>query len=231
MLLFAVLLAFPWLASAKTVPFLGVIAKPVPPEVASQLPSSLSPGQGVLVAEVIPDSPAAKAGLKPYDILLSFDDQKLFSPRQLRELVQRSQPGQEVKLKVLRQGQIQTITVTLGEQEVLAEQPAPVPEYRLFQPYRPIVPWFRPREGFWESFIAFHLEKLEGNRYKATVEYLDRYGRKRHREFVGTRAQIREQILKDKDLPPGERLQILRALNMEEGLFLWTPLEVESPNL
>ncbi len=59
---------------------LGIGVESVPPALFSQLPDVLSKGQGVLVAQVAKDSPAAKAGLQPNDILLSFGDQKLYSP-------------------------------------------------------------------------------------------------------------------------------------------------------
>ena len=46
----------------------------------------LPKGQGVLVVQVTPDTPAAKAGLRPRDILVNYDDQKLYSPEQLIKL-------------------------------------------------------------------------------------------------------------------------------------------------
>ena len=47
----------------------------------------------MLIGRVEPSSPAEAAGLKPYDLLLSYDDQKLFSPEQLSRLVATDRAG------------------------------------------------------------------------------------------------------------------------------------------
>ena len=58
----------------------------------SQLAGLLPKGQGILIDRVAKDSPAAKAGLQPYDVLLSYGNQKLHSPEQLVEMVPRTNP-------------------------------------------------------------------------------------------------------------------------------------------
>ena len=71
--------------------YLGVGVEAVPSALEKQLPTLNN--QGVLIAEVAKDSPAQHAGLKPYDILVSYDDHQLYSPEQLVKLVQNDKPG------------------------------------------------------------------------------------------------------------------------------------------
>ena len=67
--------------------YLGVGVESLPTALTSQMPSVLSEGCGVLVADVAAGSPAEKAGLKQNDILISYDDQRLYSPEQFVKLV------------------------------------------------------------------------------------------------------------------------------------------------
>jgi hypothetical protein len=60
--------------------FLGVVVAPVQPRLAAHFGEILGKDRGLQVEGVASDSPAAKAGVKPYDILISFADQKLSSP-------------------------------------------------------------------------------------------------------------------------------------------------------
>jgi predicted metalloprotease with PDZ domain len=70
---------------------------------------------GVLVSEVVDDSPAAEAGLERGDVIVEFDGAPTKSVRGLTRRVRRADAGDAVKLQVLRKGRAQTIEVTLGE--------------------------------------------------------------------------------------------------------------------
>ena len=61
---------------------LGVMIQPLTDELAQQF--GLKPGEGVLVAEVAPDSPAAKIGLKAGDVIVEFAGKAVSSPRNFR---------------------------------------------------------------------------------------------------------------------------------------------------
>jgi membrane-associated protease RseP (regulator of RpoE activity) len=98
-------------------PFLGVKVLAMRPGAMRKLPEEFRSGQGVRVAAVMPDSPADKAGIQRNDIILSFDDQKLFSPLQLAGLVRSDKSGREAALTVLRGDKTEQIKVTLGSQE------------------------------------------------------------------------------------------------------------------
>src|SRR5205823_2807508 len=96
--------------------FLGVETSQVPTVVSEQL--GLSKGLGLVVEYVVPDSPAAAAGVQQNDILKMLNDQILIEPSQLRKLLQTFPEGTEVTLTVLRKGQEQKLTAKLAKKEV-----------------------------------------------------------------------------------------------------------------
>lgn len=72
-------------------------------------------GAGVLVTEVEPDSPAAKAGLRAGDVIVKVGDTEVASPDALHKAMGGTKPGGELALHVLRKGSRQKVTVTLGK--------------------------------------------------------------------------------------------------------------------
>jgi len=103
---------------ARKVPmtFLGVETSQVPNVVSEQL--GLTKGLGLVVDYVVPNSPAASAGVQQNDILKMLNDQILMEPTQLRKLLQTFSEGTEVTLTILRKGQEQKITVKLVKKEM-----------------------------------------------------------------------------------------------------------------
>src|SRR5262249_32421914 len=97
--------------------FLGVETSQVPTVLSEQL--GLAKGLGLVVDYVVPDSPAATAGVQQNDILKMLNEQILIEPSQLRKLLQTFPDGTQVTLTVLRKGQEQKITVKLAKKERL----------------------------------------------------------------------------------------------------------------
>jgi len=95
--------------------FLGVETSQVPTVVSEQL--GLSKGLGLVVEYVVPNSPAAAAGIQQNDILKMLNDQILIEPSQLRKLLQTFSDGTDVTLTILRKGQEQKVTVKLAKKE------------------------------------------------------------------------------------------------------------------
>jgi serine protease Do len=98
------------------VTFLGVETSQVPSVVSEQL--GLAKGLGLVVEYVVPNSPAASAGVQQNDILKMLNDQILIEPSQLRKLLQTFSEGTDVTLTILRKGQEQKVTVKLAKKEV-----------------------------------------------------------------------------------------------------------------
>src|SRR5437773_166218 len=96
--------------------FLGVETSQVPDVVSEQL--GLVKGLGLVVEYVVPDSPAASAGIQQNDILKMLNDQILIEPSQLRKLLQTFSDGTDITLTILRKGQEQKITVKLAKKEM-----------------------------------------------------------------------------------------------------------------
>src|SRR5436305_13979800 len=95
--------------------FLGVETSQVPDVVSEQL--GLVKGLGLVVEYVVPDSPAASAGIQKNDILKMLNDQILIEPSQLRKLLQTFSDGTDITLTILRKGQEQKVTVKLAKKE------------------------------------------------------------------------------------------------------------------
>ena len=99
--------------------YLGVAVAPVPTDLRKQI--GLEGDRGALVAEVVPRSPAAGAGLKPGDVITAFQDVPIQSPNGLTRRVGGTPPGTQVALKVVRPGEGErTVTAALDR---LREEP------------------------------------------------------------------------------------------------------------
>lgn len=74
-------------------------------------------GEGLKITVVVEGSPAEEAGLKKGDILLKFDETEINDFDQLRELVSKKKPGDEVSVGLMRDDERQTITFNLGQRD------------------------------------------------------------------------------------------------------------------
>jgi len=72
---------------------------------------------GVLVADVVEDSPAEKADFEVGDIILKYDGQTVSSPRGLSKLVRETAPGKKVTVEISRDGEQMTLTAEIGARE------------------------------------------------------------------------------------------------------------------
>ena len=75
------------------------------------------PEFGIVIASVVPESPAAEAGVVRGDILLEIDDEALEHPSDLVRYLGELEPGDEVELRVLHGDDKRTLTATLGERD------------------------------------------------------------------------------------------------------------------
>jgi len=98
------------------VTFLGVETSEVPNVVSAQL--GLVKGFGPVVDYVVPDSPAAAAGLQQNDIIKMLNDQILTEPDQLAKLLRSYSEGTSVTLKLLRESKEQKVSVKLAKREM-----------------------------------------------------------------------------------------------------------------
>jgi serine protease Do len=93
--------------------YLGISMNDVTPANAGFF--NLKDASGAIIAQVIPDSPAAKAGLKSGDVIDALNGHKIADGSALQVAVSQDQPGQTIQLGILRNGQPMTLTVTVGE--------------------------------------------------------------------------------------------------------------------
>ena len=69
---------------------------------------------GPVIAQIVKNSAAERAGLLKGDIIVKFDDEEIETFPQLRKLVLSSNGGQKVRLRIIRQGQEKDVDVLLG---------------------------------------------------------------------------------------------------------------------
>ena len=100
--------------------YLGVHIQPVSSEIAKQF--GLGQPHGVLIGDVSPDTPGARAGLKRGDVVLEVNGQAVDQANQLQLQISQMAPGTPVKLQIWRDGKAQDLTVTLGELPEKAEK-------------------------------------------------------------------------------------------------------------
>ncbi len=102
-----------------SLPYLGVRYILITEDIAKRDKLSVEEGAVVRGNEegpgVIPDSPAAKAGILSEDIILEIGGEKITPEQSLSSLIQKRRVGERVAVKILREGKELTLTVALGE--------------------------------------------------------------------------------------------------------------------
>jgi serine protease Do len=93
--------------------WLGVSIQDLTPDIAKSL--GIKQQTGALVADVVKDSPAEKAGLKRGDVVISLNGKPVEDSTSLRNMVSAAAPGKSVELKIIREGKEQSVAVTLAE--------------------------------------------------------------------------------------------------------------------
>jgi len=93
--------------------WIGVQIQPVTSEIADSM--GLKNARGALVAEPQSGSPAAKAGIKAGDVIVSVNGEAVNDARTLARRISAMAPGTSIKLGMIRSGREETLTLTLGE--------------------------------------------------------------------------------------------------------------------
>jgi len=94
--------------------WLGVSIQELSPELARQF--GMTETKGVLVSDVMEDSPAKKAGFERADVIVEFDGKPMHSPTHLRNAVAQTPLGKKVSITLIRDKTLTTLDVTIVEQ-------------------------------------------------------------------------------------------------------------------
>jgi serine protease Do len=98
---------------------IGVQVQAVPREAVDEL--GLKSRDGALVAQVSPDSAAAKGGMEPGDVIVGFNGKPVKKNDDLVAMVMTTKPGSSVPVRVIRDGKEKTLSVTVDELDLEAE--------------------------------------------------------------------------------------------------------------
>ena len=101
--------------------WLGVAIQDLSAELAAQF--GITDTKGVLVSDVMEDSPAKKAGFERADVIIEYDGKPMDSPTHLRNAVAQTPIGKKVSVKLIRDKKPKTIEVTIVEQPKSLGQP------------------------------------------------------------------------------------------------------------
>ncbi|MGH7167473.1 MAG: DegQ family serine endoprotease, partial [Nitrospiraceae bacterium] len=94
--------------------WLGVSIQELSPDLAAQF--GVQEPKGVLVSEVLDDSPAKRAGFERGDVIVEFDGKPVENPTQLRNAVAQTAIGRKATVKVMRDKRLRSLEVAIAEQ-------------------------------------------------------------------------------------------------------------------
>lgn len=113
-------------APAAPTAFLGIVSNDVPEMLADHL--GLKAGEGVIVRSLVPQGPAAKAGLAENDVILKVGGKPVGSPKDITGEITSHKPGDAIAVELIHQGKPSKLDITLGTkpEEIAASDPMPL---------------------------------------------------------------------------------------------------------
>jgi hypothetical protein len=209
----------------ETGTYLGVLVSPVPEVLYDHVPD-LPRGEGVVVAHVLPDSPASRAKLRRHDLLLRFDEEKVRDGEHLTHLINARKPEEKVSLVLLRGGKKLTAdaTLTLGPVLKIAGTDTPYDSAKGIA-----------KAGGPPPEVSVSAAPLDGGRLKLTIEYYqEAQGRVRSVSCDGTPAELASKVTA-MELPTRVRdltqvaLKRINDLDLQKAEAKSRPLSPRSP--
>ena len=92
--------------------WLGVMIQKITPDLAESF--GLKDSEGALVGDVIPNSPASKAGIMRGDVIVKFNNQDVKTMEELPKIVANTRPGESVPVEVIRDGKSKIVNVSIA---------------------------------------------------------------------------------------------------------------------
>jgi serine protease Do len=106
--------------------YIGVGLRDISPDLQRSLNLTIS--EGALVQDVTASSPAERAGIRPYDVIVAFDGAKVVDDDDLIRQISARAPGSTAPVRFVRDGREGTVTVKLAERaarDLTASSPVP----------------------------------------------------------------------------------------------------------
>jgi serine protease Do len=101
--------------AAKSKVKLGITVQPLTPELARRLDAQ--PGEGLVVVDVDPDGPAARAGVREGDVILEINRERVKAPADVQKVLGKLKEGDMALLRVKRGGGAVFVAVPFGERK------------------------------------------------------------------------------------------------------------------
>jgi membrane-associated protease RseP (regulator of RpoE activity) len=118
-------------AAMEASAFLGVVSSEIPEMLGDHL--GLKPDEGIIVRSLMPDGPAAKAGIAINDVITRVGDHAITSPAELSKCISGKKPGETITVELIHKGKPAKVEVTLGNRppNVAAADPRALQNFNL----------------------------------------------------------------------------------------------------
>ncbi len=93
-------------------PYLGIYYQALNETLAKQL--KMPDEKGIIISDVAKGSPAEEAGVEPWDVIRRIGDRDIFEIDDVKDEISKYEPGDELLLTIFRDGQVQLLTITVG---------------------------------------------------------------------------------------------------------------------
>ena len=110
--------------------WLGVYIQEVTPEIAKQF--NQAEAKGVLVGDVVKNSPAEEVGIKTGDIIKKVNNEEVNSPEELQDKIGNIEIGKEANIEIVRNGETISFIVKVSEMPTVEEEVSESPKEKVF---------------------------------------------------------------------------------------------------